>query len=83
MKLYIDKITRQKEFKLTNEVTILCDIDELMNIKSFIDDACYSLLKANAKDLPHLHYKDFLKKGDSKITDIIIVLKEKEENEEA
>ena len=38
MKLYINKITKQEKFKLTNEVIIRCNIEELKKITSFFVD---------------------------------------------
>ena len=82
MKLYINKITKQEKFKLTNEVTIRCNIEELKEITSFFVDTLEVLSKMDTKGLfPHSHYKDFLNKGDSKITDIIVVLDENENSE--
>ena len=79
MKLYISKKTKQNEFRLLNEVIISCDIDELRDLASFFADMYNSLSKIDTKGLtPHSHYKDYLKKGDLNIPDIIVVLKENE-----
>jgi len=79
MKLSVNKKTKPNEFKFLDEVIITCDINELKNLASFFTEMYNSLSKIDTKGLtPHSHYKDFLKKGSSKITDIIVVVKEKE-----
>ena len=77
MKLYIDKIIKHKEFNITNEVTIACSLDELKNLKLFIDNTYNYMSKIDAKNIhPHSHFKDYLGKGQSNASDIIIVLNE-------
>ena len=80
MKFYINKIAKQDKFKLSNEVTILCSIDELKNLMSFVVNTYNSLSKVSSSTLPHSHYKDYLKKEKSDSPDIIIVLEKKEKN---
>lgn len=75
MDLYVNKTYTRKGFKLSKEVAISCNLEELRTIKEFIDTAYSELSKADASLYPHSHYKDFLNKGSEDINDIIISLK--------
>jgi hypothetical protein len=77
MKIFVNKLTKQKEFTLSNEVSILCNINELENFMKFIEDAYNSLSKIDGNGLPHSHYKDYIKNKNS--SDIIIVLEKTNE----
>ena len=76
MKFYVNKTIKQDKFRLSNEVTILCNIDELRSLMSFMVDTYNSLSKVSGSTLPHSHYKDYIKKEQSDSPDIIIVLEE-------
>ena len=77
MKLYVDKIIKHKEFNLSNEVTIACSLDELKNLKLFIDNTYNYMSKIDAKNIhPHSHFKDYLRNEQSNSSDIIIALDE-------
>ena len=75
MDLYINKIERRNSFRIAREVVINCNLNELLKIKQFIEEAYDELSKVNPELLPHSHFKDYLKKGSDNISDIIISIK--------
>ena len=75
MNLYVNKIEKRNSFRIAKEIVINCNLSELLEFKKFIEEAYDELSKVDPKLLPHSHFKDYLKRGDENISDVIISIK--------